>query len=65
MQQLIPLTDEPAMKAAGLPFKNKQAARWCRRMAQQYGLTEAFVQVGGRVYIDPAKFHELARANSK
>jgi hypothetical protein len=65
MQQLIPLTDVPMMLAAGLPFDTEDAARWCFRKADERGLRKAFVRIGRRVYVDPAKFHELARERAQ
>jgi hypothetical protein len=64
-QNLIPIQDIEALRAEGIHFKSQGAARWCERMAQQNGLTAAFVRVGRRVFVDPDKFHELARANSR
>jgi len=61
MMQLIPLTDPAGMKAAGLPFHTTDSARWCHRHADERGLSEAFVRLGKRVYVDPDKFHELVR----
>jgi hypothetical protein len=61
MQQLIPLTDADKMQAAGLPFETTDSARWCHRHASERGLTAAFIRLGRRVYVDPAKFHELVR----
>jgi hypothetical protein len=60
-QQLIPLTDAERMQQAGLPFPSEASARWCFRHAEERGLAAAFVRLGRRVYVDPAKFHELIR----
>jgi hypothetical protein len=35
--------------------------RWLERTADDKGLREAFVRIGRRVFLHPAKFHELAR----
>jgi len=64
MQQLIPLTDPAKMQAAGLPFATTDSARWCHRHARERGLSGAFVRIGKRIYVDPSKFHELARRNA-
>jgi hypothetical protein len=65
MQQLIPLTEfDKTPRADGLPFESTDSARWCHRHAHERGLSKAFVRIGRRVYIDPAKFHELARARA-
>jgi hypothetical protein len=64
MKQLIPLQDIDALRSHGIYFKSEGAARWVERTAQFKGLTEAFVRVGSRVFIDPDKYHELARANN-
>jgi hypothetical protein len=64
MQQLIPLTDAEKMQAAGLPFESTDSARWCHRHAAERGLAKAFVRLGRRVYVDPAKFHELVRGRA-
>lgn len=58
---LIPLTDPKRMQAAGLPFPTTDSARWCFRHAAERGLADAFVRIGRRVYVDPTRFHELAR----
>jgi len=60
--KLIRITDLAALKAEGLPFKSVDAARWCQRTAHEKGLADAFVRIGKAVHVDPAKFHELARA---
>jgi hypothetical protein len=60
--QLIRINDLEGLKAAGLPFKSVNAARWCQRTAREKGLADAFVRIGKAVHVDPAKFHELARA---
>lgn len=62
--QLIPLTDAVRMEAAGLPFQSTDAARWCFRHAKERGLAKAFIRIGRRVYVDPARFHELARQSA-
>jgi hypothetical protein len=64
VHQLIPLTDPEKMEAAGLPFPTTYSARWCHRHASARGLTKAFVRIGRRIYVDPAKFHELVRDGS-
>jgi hypothetical protein len=64
MQQLIPLTKPDEMRAAGLPFESTDSARWCHRHAQERGLTDAFVRIGRRVYVDPQRFHDLVRNNA-
>jgi hypothetical protein len=64
MHQLIPLTEPEKMQAAGLPFRSTDSAYWCFRNAEKRGLSKAFVRIGRRVYVDPAKFHELARARA-
>lgn len=63
-QQLIPLTDAEKMQAAGLPFPTTDAARWCFRHAAERGLAAAFVRLGRRVYVDPARFHALVRGQA-
>lgn len=60
-QQLIAINRLAEMKAQGLPFETEHQARWAERTADEKGLREAFVRIGRRVYVDPAKFHELAR----
>lgn len=61
MQQLIALTRPDELKAAGIPFETTDAARWAFRRRHETGLAAAFVRIGRRVYLDPAKFHELVR----
>lgn len=60
-QQLIPLTSVERMQAAGLPFATVDSARWAFRRREETGTAGAFIRYGRRVYIDPAKFHELVR----
>ena len=64
MQQprLIPITDPEMMKAAGLPLRSTDAARWCFRHRVERGVADAFVRVGNRIYIDPDEFHRAIRA---
>ena len=64
MQQLIPLTRPDKLQAAGLPFETTDAARWAHRQAAETGLTDAFVRIGRRVYVDPDRFHALVRARA-
>jgi hypothetical protein len=61
--QLIPLTEPEKVNAAGIPG-SEQSLRWMERTADEKGLRGAFVRVGRRVFIDPAKFHELVRAHN-
>ena len=60
-QQLIPLTRPEKFEAAGLPFETEHAARWAFRQANHTGLSDAFIRIGRRVYIDVGRFHELVR----
>lgn len=62
MQQLIPLTRPDELKAAGVPFETTDSVRWAYRRRHENGLAGAFIRIGKRVYLDPARFHELARA---
>lgn len=61
MQQLIPLTRPDELKAAGVPFATTDSARWAFRMRNENGLSDAFIRLGRRVYLDPEKFHSLVR----
>lgn len=63
-QSLIALTDVAAAKAAGIPITSTHQLRWLERTADEKGLRPAFVRVGRRVFLDPARFHELARQQS-
>jgi len=58
---LIPLTRPAEAKAAGVPVDSEDQLRWLARTADEKGLREAFVRIGRRVFLDPAKFHELVR----
>lgn len=58
---LIPLTDVGQMRAHGLPFRTTDSVRWCYRHAGERGLSDAFVRIGKRIYLDPERFHELVR----
>jgi hypothetical protein len=60
-QQLIPLNRPAEAKAAGIPVETENQLRWLERTADDKGLRAAFVRIGRRVFLDPAKFHELAR----
>ena len=62
--RLIPLTRPDELKAAGIPIETVDQARWLERTADEKGLRPAFVRLGRRVYVDPARFHELARAHA-
>ena len=64
MSQLIPINEISALKAAGLPFITEHQVRWTERTADDKGLRSAFVRIGRRVFVDPEKFHELARKQS-
>lgn len=59
--QLIPITRPDLMQAAGIPFHSEHSARWAERTAADKGFAAAFIRIGRRVYIDPARFHELVR----
>lgn len=61
---LIALTDVDGAKAAGIPVTTSHQLRWLERTADDKGLRAAFVRVGRRVFLDPARFHELARKQS-
>ena len=61
-QQLIPLTKPELGMAAGLPFETVDQLRWAYRQSAEKGTAAAFVRIGRRIYVDPAKFHELVRS---
>ncbi len=61
MSQLIALNRPAEAKAAGIPVDSEDQLRWLARTAPEKGLGKAFVRIGRRIFIDPAKFHELAR----
>jgi hypothetical protein len=63
-QQLIPLTKPAEAKAAGVPVETADQLRWLERTADEKGLRSAFIRIGRRVYLDPARFHELARQHA-
>lgn len=62
--QLIPLTRPDKLQAAGLPFETTDAARWAYRRSRETGLSDAFVRLGRRVYVDPERFHALIRGSN-
>ena len=62
--QLIPVNRPAEAKAAGIPVDTEDQLRWLERTADEKGLRPAFVRIGRRVYIDPARFHELVRQQS-
>ncbi len=47
------------MRAAGLPFKTIDAARWAFRHRHQTGLAPAFKRLGTKILIDVPEFHRL------
>lgn len=63
-QSLVALTDLAGAKTAGIPVTSTHQLRWLERTADEKGLRAAFIRIGRRVFIDPAKFHELARKQS-
>lgn len=63
-QSLIALTDVAGARSAGIPVTSAHQLRWLERTADEKGLRNAFVRIGRRVFLDPAKFHELARQQS-
>lgn len=63
-QSLVALTDLDGAKTAEIPVTSTHQLRWLERTADEKGLRPAFVRIGRRVFIDPAKFHELARKQS-
>lgn len=65
MQRLIPLTRPDLAQAEGIPCETEDQLRWLERTADEKGLRSAFVRIGRRVYVDPARFHELARAGKR
>ena len=61
MSQLIPLTRPAEAKAAGMPVETVNQLRWLQRTADEKGISEAFVRIGKRVFVDPEMFHKLVR----
>jgi hypothetical protein len=59
--QLIPLNRPAEAKAAGIAVETEDQLRWLERTADEKGLRAAFVRIGRRVFVDPARFHELVR----
>ena len=59
--QLIPINKPKQLLAAGVPFDTEHQARWALRQSHENGLGDAFIRIGRRIYLDPAKFHELVR----
>jgi hypothetical protein len=62
--QLIPLTEPQQLVDAGLPWDTENKARWAFRKRHENGLAGAFVRIGKKVLVDPAKAHELARQSA-
>lgn len=60
--QLIPITKPDELKASGLPWDTRGKAQWAFRRRYENGLAGAFVRIGKNIFVDPAKAHELARA---
>ena len=58
-QKLIYITDEPEMKASGIPFHTTDSARWAFRNRDTNGLAPCFKRIGSRIAIDVPKFFEL------
>lgn len=63
-KELIPLNRPDLLQAAGIPYVTEHQARWASRCSSQYGLSDAFVRIGRRVFIDADRFHELVRSAS-
>lgn len=61
MSQLIPINRPAEAKAAGIPVQTEHQLRWLVRTSHEKGLDSAFIRIGRRVYVDPAKFHQLVR----
>lgn len=61
---LIPLVRIDLAQAAGIPAISVDSLRWQYRNRHATGLSTAFVRVGGRIFLDPDKYHELAREQS-
>jgi hypothetical protein len=59
---LIALNDTEAFKPAGLPYKKSNQLRWLHRHRKQNGFDDAFVLIGGRIFLDVPKFHQIARS---
>jgi hypothetical protein len=55
MASLIPLNRPAEAKAAGIPVEAENQLRWLERTADDKGLRAAFVRIGRRVFLDPAK----------
>lgn len=59
--RLIALNRPAEAKAAGVPVETEHQLRWMERTADEKGLRGCFVRIGRRVFLDPERFHELAR----
>lgn len=59
-QHIIPLTDEGLLAQHGI-HNTTDSLRWQYRRRQEYGLEEAFIRLGTRIYLDPDRYHELVR----
>jgi len=62
--RLVPISDAEAMKANGVHFDTVEKARWAFRHRDRNGLAPIFRRVGGRVFIDTVKYHEVIDALS-
>ncbi len=61
-RKLIRITDTEALHAEGIKFPSTGAFRWFESKAEENGFADAFVRVGRRVFVDPDRYHDIARA---
>jgi len=61
-RKLIRITDTEALHAEGIKFPSTGALRWFESKAEENGFADAFVRVGRRVFVDPDRYHDIARA---
>jgi len=57
--QFVPINDLRALSAAGIEYpKTESQARWLFRRRHFNGLSQTFVRVGRRIFIDVKKYRE-------
>lgn len=64
MRKLIRITDTESLRAEGIHFPSVGATRWFAAQATNNKFREAVVRIGRRVFIDPDRYHEIARGES-
>jgi hypothetical protein len=63
-QTLVYLIEIERAREHGLPWASIDSARWDFRQRRQRGTVAAWVRIGRRIAVDPARYHELVRSRA-